>query len=96
MRPRMLRELKRLADAGAAIYGDSRKPVASLSMQDYPRCDEEVQQLATDVWKSIKTTGLLAGLAPDIAGHGNCSGVTAATGGGRIFSCQYDQEAVVR
>lgn len=73
MTPEVLRELARLAEAGAAIYDGGTKPSASPSLRDHPRCDEEVQRLAAALWDQgkIKKTGMLAGLTPDIAGQKN-------------------------
>jgi len=46
MTPATLRKIKALADAGATIVG--QKPTASPGLTDYPKCDEEVRQLAAD------------------------------------------------
>jgi hypothetical protein len=73
LRPQVLRELKRLSDAGVTILG-AAKPTASPSLQDYPRCDEDVRQLATALWDSGKIKPLAAlaaalkerGVIPDL------------------------------
>ena len=48
MTPRLLRKLKELVDAGATIVGP--RPLKSPSLNGYPRCDQEVQQLADELW----------------------------------------------
>ncbi|MGQ9730351.1 MAG: glycosyl hydrolase [Candidatus Zipacnadales bacterium] len=48
MTPPVLRKIAALVRAGALVMGP--KPSASPSLQDYPRCDEEVAQLAQEVW----------------------------------------------
>jgi len=53
MQPHCLREIKRLAEAGATILGDM-KPIASPSLQGYPACDEEVKKLANALWDGVK------------------------------------------
>lgn len=44
MTPATLRRIKELADAGALVVG--RKPSRSPGLADYPKCDEEVRELA--------------------------------------------------
>ncbi len=44
----LLRKIAALVSAGATVVG--RRPERSPSLVDYPRCDEQVRQLATDVW----------------------------------------------
>jgi len=53
VQPHCLRELKRLAEAGATIVGHV-KPTASPSLQGYPACDEEVKKLADALWDGGK------------------------------------------
>jgi hypothetical protein len=48
MTPKSLQKVKALAEAGATIYGP--KPGRSPSLQGFPACDAEVQQLAKIVW----------------------------------------------
>ena len=48
MRPEVLRKIRDLVKAGATVVGTP--PVRSPSMEDYPRCDAEVQKLAREVW----------------------------------------------
>jgi hypothetical protein len=48
MTPTLLRKIKELVAAGAAVAGP--RPASSPSLADYPRCDNEVQQLAEELW----------------------------------------------
>jgi hypothetical protein len=48
MTPQLLRKLKELVNAGGIILGP--KPTASPSLENYPACDEEVKQLAAELW----------------------------------------------
>lgn len=48
MTPRLLRKIKDLVAAGATAMGSP--PRKSPSLTDYPRCDEEVKQLAAELW----------------------------------------------
>ncbi|MCX7046819.1 MAG: glycosyl hydrolase [Candidatus Sumerlaeota bacterium] len=48
MTPPMLRKIKELAAAGATIAGPP--PLKSPSLSNYPKCDEEVNQLAAELW----------------------------------------------
>lgn len=47
MRPEVLRKLVALSEAGAKIIGPA--PSRSPSLQNYPRCDEEVRRLAAEL-----------------------------------------------
>ncbi len=58
MRPAVIAKLQRLVKRGAAIYGP--KPVRSPSMQDYPKCDEQVRSIADMVWGREYTSGKLS------------------------------------
>jgi hypothetical protein len=49
MTPHVLRKIKELSAAGATIIGS--KPVRSPSYSGYPGCDEEVRQLADELWR---------------------------------------------
>ena len=44
----VLRKIKELVEAGATVVG--LKPLADPGLKDYPRCDEEIAELATQVW----------------------------------------------
>ena len=48
MRPEVLRKIRDLIKAGATVVG--RPPERSPSMENFPKCDEQVKQLARDVW----------------------------------------------
>ena len=49
MTPTLLRKIKELAAAGATIVAPS-VPQKSPGLSHYPACDEEVKELAADVW----------------------------------------------
>lgn len=44
----VLRKLKKLVSDGMTLVGP--KPVAAPGLTDYPRCDQDVQALATELW----------------------------------------------
>ena len=48
MTPQLLSKIKKLVEAGATIVGP--RPVRSPSLTDFPRCDEEVRRLASELW----------------------------------------------
>jgi len=48
MTPKLLRKIRDLVKAGATIIG--APPKKSPSLQDYPKCDEEVKALAGEIW----------------------------------------------
>jgi len=48
MTPKLLRKIRDLVKAGATVIG--APPKKSPSLQDYPKCDEEVQELARELW----------------------------------------------
>jgi hypothetical protein len=50
MRPETLRRFAELAESGGTILGP--KPARSPSLRDYPKCDQQVQQLAEKLWDS--------------------------------------------
>lgn len=50
MRPEVLKVIERLVRQGLHILGP--QPLASPSMQGYPRCDREVMRMAEPMWKS--------------------------------------------
>jgi hypothetical protein len=64
MTPKLLRKIKELADAGAKIVGPQQPPVRSPSLNEYPRCDEEVKKLAADLWGQGK---IMTGITPQEA-----------------------------
>jgi hypothetical protein len=54
MRPELLRKISKLITDGATIVGIP--PVKSPSMEDYPKCDEEVRDLANEIWANADTS----------------------------------------
>ncbi len=48
MTPELLRKVAELVREGATVYGP--KPRRSPSLEGFPKCDEEVRKLATEVW----------------------------------------------
>jgi hypothetical protein len=52
MTPAVARKIRELANAGAMILGP--KPSSSPSLQEYPACDQEVRQIAADLWDTGK------------------------------------------
>jgi hypothetical protein len=48
MTPELIHKIKELVEAGATVVGP--RPAKSPSLDDYPRCDMEVQKIATELW----------------------------------------------
>lgn len=48
MTPRIARKIKELVLAGASVYGP--KPTQSPSLTGYPACDDEVRNIADELW----------------------------------------------
>ncbi len=48
IRPELLRKIRSLVEEGAVILGPS--PTSSPSLQDYPKADKEVEQMALELW----------------------------------------------
>ncbi|MHB8520342.1 MAG: glycosyl hydrolase [Limisphaerales bacterium] len=48
MTPTLLRKVKELVEAGATVIGP--RPLKSPSLSGYPQCDEEVRQMAAELW----------------------------------------------
>ncbi|MEN6426331.1 MAG: glycosyl hydrolase [Phycisphaerales bacterium] len=48
MTPELLRKVKELVQSGATVLGP--RPSASPSLSGFPQCDEEVRQLAAELW----------------------------------------------
>jgi hypothetical protein len=48
MTPKLLAKIKELVEAGATVVGP--RPSVSPSLEDYPHCDNDVQQLAEELW----------------------------------------------
>jgi len=55
MTPQLLRKVKQLVEAGATVMGS--KPSFSPSLSGYPKCDEEVKQLADELWGKFGVPG---------------------------------------
>lgn len=55
MTPGLLRKIRDLVQGGATIVGTP--PRRSPSLQDYPRCDEEIRTLATELWGNLRAKG---------------------------------------
>jgi len=53
MTPALLRKIRDLVKAGATVIGP--RPTKSPSLSDYPSCDQEVQQLAAELWGSVSS-----------------------------------------
>ena len=49
MTPALLRKIQELVMDGATVVGAN--PIKSPSMQDFPRCDVLVRQIADDLWR---------------------------------------------
>ena len=56
MTPLLLRKIKQLIEAGATVVGP--RPTASPSLANYPRCDEEVRNLADEIWANCDGTAV--------------------------------------
>jgi hypothetical protein len=48
MTPDLLREIKRLIEAGATVLGN--RPLKSPSLVQFPECDNELNRLADEIW----------------------------------------------
>jgi len=48
MTPELLRKVRELVEAGATVLG--HRPLQSPSLAHYPRCDDELQQIADQLW----------------------------------------------
>ena len=51
MSPEILSKIRELVKAGATVVGP--KPVESPSLENYPRCDEQVRKIAFELWGDI-------------------------------------------
>lgn len=52
MRPEVLAKIRDLVKAGATVLGEP--PTQSPSMENFPKCDAQVQKLAAEIWGSDK------------------------------------------
>ena len=57
MRPAVLAKMEVLVQAGGTILGG--KPSTSPSLQNYPRCDQEIQEIAGRMWGESHSGGKL-------------------------------------
>jgi len=48
MRPEVLAKISQLVEQGGVVLGP--KPLKSPSLQNYPQCDEQVKELASELW----------------------------------------------
>ncbi len=77
IRPELLTKIKRLVEAGGAVFGPA--PERSPSMENYPACDDEVKKLAAELWgeERVMTGDSLDGafaelqLTPDVVCPGD-------------------------
>lgn len=51
MRPEVLQKIRDLVAQGGAVYG--APPMKSPSLRNYPECDTQVSQIATEMWHGI-------------------------------------------
>lgn len=56
MRPQVLAKIKQLVYDGAVVLGPA--PTKSPSLENYPQCDLEVQQLAVELWGNVDGAGV--------------------------------------
>ncbi len=54
MRPAMLKRLRDLVNDGATVLGSP--PSRSPSLENFPNCDEQVRQLASEIWGDAAST----------------------------------------
>ncbi len=57
MRPQTLGDIRRLVQAGGTVVGP--RPEHSPSLEDYPRCDAQVKELAAELWGKCDGTNVL-------------------------------------
>lgn len=57
MLPVVLKKIEELVKAGATIVGSP--PIKSPSLMDYPKCDQELQEIARRLWGSLITPARL-------------------------------------
>jgi len=92
MTPALLRKVKELAEAGATIIGSTR-PTKAPGLSDFPKCDEEVAQLAGELWDQGKiVTGKTAeqvlagmGVGRDFSAPPNVRWIHRKAGGAEIY-----------
>ncbi len=57
MLPAVLRKIEKLVSAGATIVGSP--PLKSPSLMDYPKCDQQLREIARHLWDSLDTPATL-------------------------------------
>jgi hypothetical protein len=57
LRPQTLRDIRRLVRAGGTVVGP--RPENSPSLEDYPRCDAQVKEMAAELWGKCDGTNVL-------------------------------------
>ncbi|NLS90567.1 MAG: hypothetical protein GXX96_00085 [Planctomycetaceae bacterium] len=73
MTPELARRVRELVEAGAKVIGP--RPIRSPSYQDFPKCDDDVRQVADALWdadrvicgKTFEEIAAADGLPPDFA-----------------------------
>lgn len=91
MTPALLHRVGELALAGATVIGP--KPVASPSLDGYPDCDTDVQQVANALWatgkiitgKSVDKVLAARGLPPDFAADRVLNWIHRRVGGVELY-----------
>ena len=53
MRPELLRKVRDLIKSGATIMGEP--PSHSPSMENFPKCDEEIRTLTSEIWGNLQS-----------------------------------------
>jgi len=69
MRPEVLRKIKQLVESGAAVVGPA--PKKSPSLENYPRCDAEVESLVKELWgngkiRTVENLETVLAAGPDV------------------------------
>lgn len=76
IRPEALEKIRDLVSQGATLIGNP-PPVQSLSMENYPDCDKQMQQIISELWFGLSSTSasdatfgkgrVLSGMPTDLA-----------------------------
>lgn len=54
MTPEVVQKIGELAKAGVPVIGSN--PTRSISLHDYPKCDDNVRKIVSRSWKSVRST----------------------------------------
>ena len=81
MTPAFLRKIKSLVEAGATVVGS--RPSKSPSLVEYPKCDEEVRELADALWGDDPSPGEVSRAQGRPGRHLSGRRVPVARSGGR-------------